>query len=77
MENFWHLFLLAAALALLFGDPRDWWKSDLRKEIEKEEFGGGILNWIVAKFGNTMIWWYILLAIWITFVIIKGIWKMA
>lgn len=77
METIVTIFLVAVIPALFFGDPRDWGKSDLEKDYEKDELGGGLFAWIICKLGSVATWSFILVGLFIAFAIIKVIWKLA
>lgn len=77
MSNIITILFISIIPALFLGDPRDWRKSDIEKENDKQDLGGGIFSWVTLKLGAIISWWIILVAVYIVFVIIKMLWRLA
>lgn len=70
------VIIIAVILGIFVGDWRDFFKSDIQKEIDKDELKELGIDWLTILF-HIASWFGLLFVIWLVFVIIKILWKSA
>lgn len=72
MDTFITILFFAIILSLSVGSWQNWFKSEFEKENDRREMG-----WFVSKVGDIIVWIFTLYGLYIAFVIIKSLWKLA